>query len=107
VARGGCHRAGTAGLRVGAIGERPGLVVADAVSCAGGRGASVERSRRWRWRKGSFSGRAWPPRRVLRLGMGADAGPPGPFACVGYLAALGTFTRHELRWMGRAAVVVP
>ena len=44
---------------------------------------------------------------VLLRGMGTDAGPPGPLAWVGYLAALGMLTRHELRWMGRAAVVVP
>lgn len=44
---------------------------------------------------------------VLLRGVGTDAGPPGPLAWVGYLAALGMLTRHELRWMGRAAVVAP
>jgi hypothetical protein len=44
---------------------------------------------------------------VLLRGMGTDAGPPGPVAWVGYLAALGILTRHELRWMGRAAGGAP
>jgi len=44
---------------------------------------------------------------VFVQGLGTDAGPPGPLARVGYLAALGMLTRHELRWMGRAAVVAP
>ena len=44
---------------------------------------------------------------VLLRGMGTDAGPPSPLAWVGYLAALVTLARHELRWMGRAAVVAP
>lgn len=44
---------------------------------------------------------------VLVQGVGTDAGPPGLLAWVGYLAALVTLTHHELRWMGRAAVVAP
>ncbi len=46
-------------------------------------------------------------RHLLLRSNGTDAGPPGPLAWVGYLAALGMLTRHELRWMGRAAVVAP
>ena len=44
---------------------------------------------------------------VFVLGVGTDGGPPGVLASVGYLAAVVTLTHHELRWMGRAAVVAP
>ena len=44
---------------------------------------------------------------VVLRGIGTDAGAPAPWVWLGYLVTLGTLTRHELRWMGRAAVVHP